>query len=132
MIRIDLARAMAERMDITLKDADTFLTIFMDVVGETLEKGEKIQLAGFGGFVLRYVPEHQGRNPKTGEVLTVPACHYPIFKAGKSLREKAAKYNQVIEEGKSGSKNPAKTATTASSTKSPRKKKMPPQEESKY
>lgn len=96
MIRIDLARAMAERIDITLKDADNFLTVFMQIVGETLEKGEKLQLVGFGLFDLRYVPEHQGRNPKTGEVLTIPACHYPIFKSGKVLKDRVAKGNQIV------------------------------------
>jgi len=129
MIRIDLARAMAERMDITLKDADTFLTIFMDVVGEILEKGEKVQLAGFGGYALRYVPKHQGRNPKTGEVLTVPACHYPIFKAGKGLKERVAKCEKTVEGTVDTETEKDKAKGSAPSTKPPRKKKTSSQPE---
>ena len=65
MIKIDLSRSIAERMDITIKQADEFLNVWTDLVGECLQKGEPVQLAGFGGFGSRYVPEHQGRNPKT-------------------------------------------------------------------
>jgi len=53
---------------------------------------------GFGNFGLRYVPEHQGRNPKTGESLTVPAGYYPIFKAGKGLKDRVAKCQRIIED----------------------------------
>ncbi len=73
MIKIDLARALAGKLEISLKDAEDYLTTLIEVVGDTLEQGEKVHLAGFGNFGLRYVPEHQGRNPKTGESLTVPA-----------------------------------------------------------
>lgn len=97
MIKIDLARAIADKVSpqITQRDADAFLTAFVEVIGEAMERGERVQLAGFGVFDLRYVPEHQGRNPKTGEVLTVPACHYPIFKTGKALKDRVAKLQKV-------------------------------------
>lgn len=116
MIKIDLARTLGERMNITLKDAEEFLTVFMEVVGETLEKGEKIQLAGFGLFDVRYVPEHQGRNPKTGEVLTIPSCYYPVFKAGKGLKDRIAKCQQIIGQ----TKNVAKAIEPQASAPSPK------------
>lgn len=130
MIKIDLARTLGERMDITIKDADEFLIVFMDVVGEILEKGGKVQLAGFGGFDLRYVPEHQGRNPRTGEVLTVPACHYPTFKAGKGLKDRVAKCEKTVDGTVDTETEKAKAKDSVPSTKPTRKKKTstPPEE----
>ena len=122
MIKIDLARSLRERMNITLKDAEELLTVFMDVVGETLEKGEKIQLAGFGLFDVRYVPEYQGRNPKTGEVLTIPSCYYPVFKAGKGLKDRVAKCQQPLGLAETAAKA-IETQTSAPSPKPARKKK---------
>ena len=104
MIKIDLARALGERMDITLKDAEEFLTVFMDVVGETLEKGEKIQMAGFGLFDVRHAPERKGRNPKTNEALIIPACCYPVFKAGKGLKDRVAKCKPTFEQAETDAK----------------------------
>lgn len=120
MIKIDLAHVLSERMEIPLKQADEYLTIFMDVVGETLEKGEKVQLAGFGVFGSRYVPEHQGRNPKTGESLTIPGCHYPIFKPGKGLRDRVANCQQSVCEVKN---KPEEVKPAAPAVKTSRKKK---------
>lgn len=122
MIKIDLARSLSERMNITLKDAEELLTVFMDEVGETLEKGEKIQLAGFGLFDVRYVPEHQGRNPKTGEVLTIPSCYYPVFKAGKGLKDRVAKCQQSVGQAETAAKA-VETQPSAPSPKPIRKKK---------
>lgn len=85
-------------MNTTLKQADEFLNIWTDLVGECLEKGDPIQLAGFGQFTVRFVPEHTGRNPKSGEALLVPACNYPIFKAGKGLKDRVAKNEQHVNE----------------------------------
>ncbi len=129
MIKLDLSRAIAERMNITIKQADEFLNVWTDLVGECLEKGEPVQLTGFGSFSLRNIPEHRGRNPKTGEVLTVPACHYPMFKAGKGLKERVAKLNPaVVDAPVVAQPKPAETAP-APSTKPARKKKnsIPPE-----
>lgn len=121
MIKIDLAHVLSERMEIPLKHADEYLTIFMDVIGETLEKGEKVQLAGFGAFSSRYVPEHQGRNPKTGESLTISGCHYPIFKPGKGLRDRVANCQQSVCEVKKD--KPKEVKPDAPAVKTSRKKK---------
>lgn len=111
MIKIDLARTISEKLSITQKEADALLTAFMDAIGESLEKGEKVQLAGFGAFGVRYVPGHQGRNPKTGEVLpaAVPASYYPTFKAGKGLKERVAKA-QLVPTTDTASQLPESTA----------------------
>lgn len=98
MIKIDLARTLAERLGTTQKEADDFLKAFIEVVGETLENGKPLQLAGFGQFTLRHIPEHQGRNPKTGKEILVPACYYPIFRAGKGLKERVAKHTPTDHE----------------------------------
>lgn len=127
MIRNALVRTLCERLDITQKEADDFLTVFMEVVGETLEKGEKVQLAGFGLFDLRYVPEHQGRNPKTGEILTIPNSYYPVFKAGKGLKDRVAKCKQPAAEEIVDTKTKKdKAEASAPSPKPVRKKKNPP------
>lgn len=122
MIKIDLARTLGERMDFTIKDADAFLTVFMEIIGKTLEKGEKIQLAGFGLFGVRYVPEHQGRNPKTGETLVIPACYYPVFKAGKSLKDRVAKCQPSVGKAVENAKS-IEAQTGSPSPKASRKKK---------
>lgn len=127
MIKSDLTHILWEKLNITQKDADKLLTTFMEVVGETLEKGEKVQLAGFGVFDLRYLPEHQGRNPKTGEVLTVPACHYPIFRAGKGLKDRVAKCKQTFaSEIVDTNSKKVQAGTIAPSPKPARKKKNSP------
>ena len=95
MNKIDLARGISERDDVNLRQADQFLISFMELVGEALEKGEKVQLAGFGILSLRFVAARKGRNPKTGESLEVPASYYPNFKAGKGLKDRVASYKSL-------------------------------------
>ena len=85
-------------------------------------KGEKIQLAGFGLFDVRYAPEHQGRNPKTGEALTIPASCYPVFKAGKGLKDRVAKFQPLDEKAQANVKK-VETQASAPSPKPSRKKK---------
>ncbi len=67
--------------------ADTVLSAFADVVAEELKKGEKIQLVGFGTFEVTERAERTGRNPKSGEAMTIPASKAPKFKAGKALKD---------------------------------------------
>lgn len=95
MIKIDLARTIAEQMNIHTKDAETFLTTFTDIVSDSLASGEPVRLSGFGTFDIRHVAEHQARNPKTGEPVQVPATHYPTFGAGKTLKAKAAAFQEA-------------------------------------
>ena len=71
----------------TKKDADKAITAFTEVVAKELKKGEKIQLVGFGTFEVVDRDAREGRNPKTGETMTIAASKAPKFKAGKALKD---------------------------------------------
>ncbi|WP_125154461.1 HU family DNA-binding protein [Clostridium rectalis] len=79
---------MSEKSGLTQKDAELALKAFIESVEEALECGEKVQLIGFGTFETRQRAERQGRNPSTGEEITIPASVVPAFKVGKKLKEK--------------------------------------------
>ena len=85
MNKTELVAAIAERTELTKKDADQALKAFIDVVGDELSKGEKIQLAGFGTFEVTERAARDGINPRTKETIHIPASK---FKAMKSLKEK--------------------------------------------
>ncbi len=86
MNKTELVAAIAEKTELSKKDAEKALKAFTDVVAEELKKGEKIQLVGFGTFEVAERPAREGRNPKTGEVMTIAASKSPKFKAGKALK----------------------------------------------
>ena len=88
MNKTELVAAIAERTELTKKDADQALKAFIDVVGDELSKGEKIQLAGFGTFEVTERAARDGINPRTKETIHIPAYKAPKFKAMKSLKEK--------------------------------------------
>ena len=87
MNKTELVAAMAERAQISKKDAEGALKAFVDVVTEELKKGEKIQLVGFGTFEVSERAERTGRNPQSGEEMVIPASKAPKFKAGKALKD---------------------------------------------
>lgn len=91
MNKTELIAAVAEKADLSKKDADAAVAAVIDAVTEALQKDEKIQLVGFGTFEVRARAEKQGRNPRTGEAMTVPASKVPAFKAGKALKDAVAK-----------------------------------------
>ena len=64
--------------------------IFLGCITEALREGDKVELRGFGSFRARSRNARQGRNPRTGDAVQVPAKKVPIFKAGKDLRERVA------------------------------------------
>lgn len=88
MNKTELVTAIAERTELTKKDAEKALKAFIDVVGEELVKGEKVQLAGFGTFEVSERAERQGINPRTKETITIAASKAPKFKAMKALKDK--------------------------------------------
>ena len=88
MNKTELVAAIAETTKLSKKDADKALKAFMDVVGDKLSEGEKVQLAGFGTFEVSERAEREGRNPQTGETMTIPASKSPKFKPMKALKEK--------------------------------------------
>ena len=87
MNKTELIAEIAERAEISKKDAEKALKAFTDVVADELVKGEKVQLVGFGTFEVRERKERQGRNPQTREPMTIPASKLPAFSAGKALKD---------------------------------------------
>ena len=85
MNKTELVAAIAEKTELSKKDAEAALKAFTDVVADELKKGEKIQLVGFGTFEVSERPAREGRNPRTGE--TIAASKAPKFKAGKALKD---------------------------------------------
>lgn len=91
MNKSDLITSMAEKSKLTKKDAEAALKSFIDSVEETLEKGEKVQLVGFGTFETRKRAARVGRNPRTKEEINIPESTVPVFKAGKDFKDKVGK-----------------------------------------
>ena len=87
MNKLELVAAMAEKAQLSKKDAEAALKAFTDVVAEELKKGEKIQLVGFGTFEVSERAARTGRNPQTGAEMTIAASKAPKFKAGKALKD---------------------------------------------
>ena len=87
MNRTELVAAMAEKTQLSKKDAEAALKAFVDVVSEEMKKGEKVQLVGFGTFEVSERAAREGRNPQTGETMTIAASKTPKLKAGKALKD---------------------------------------------
>ena len=88
MNKAELVASIAEKGNLTKKDAELALNGFIKSVEEALEKGDKVQLVGFGTFEVRERKAREGRNPRDPEqVIQIPASKAPVFKAGKALKE---------------------------------------------
>ena len=87
MNKSDLIAAVAAKTGETKKSAEASINAVVDVIAETLAKGDKIQLVGFGSFEVRKRAARKGRNPQTKEEIKIPASKAPVFKAGKALKE---------------------------------------------
>ena len=87
MNKAELVAAVAEKAEISKRDAEAAVKSFTDVIAEELKKGEKIQLVGFGTFEVSERAERIGRNPQTKEEIKIPASKAPKFKAGKALKD---------------------------------------------
>lgn len=87
MNKTELVAAIAEKADLSKKDAEAALKAFTDVVADALKKGDKVQLVGFGTFEVSERAARTGRNPQTGAEMTIPASKAPKFKAGKALKD---------------------------------------------
>ena len=87
MNKTELIAAVAEKAELSKKDAEKAVKAFTDVVSEELVNGGKIQLVGFGTFEVSEREAREGRNPKSGEVMNIPASKTPKFKAGKALKD---------------------------------------------
>mgnify|MGYP004707580477 FL=1 len=87
MNRQELIAAVADKTGVTKVDADKVLKAVIEVVTETVAKGDKVQLVGFGTFERVERGEREGRNPRTGEVVKIAACKVPKFTAGASFKD---------------------------------------------
>jgi len=94
MIRSDLIARLAQlHPQLQSKDAELAVKVIIDALCGTLSKGGRAEIRGFGSFGLNYRPQRQGRNPKSGDKVQVPAKYVPHFKAGKELRERVNESN---------------------------------------
>lgn len=91
MNKTELIAAVAEKAEISKKDAEKAVKAFTDAVAEELAKGGKVQLVGFGNFEVSERPAREGRNPRTGETMTIAASKTLKFKPGKALKDEINK-----------------------------------------
>ena len=84
---MELVASVAERTELTKKDAEKAVNAVFESVKGALAKGGKVQLIGFGTFEVRKRAARKGRNPQTGKEIKIPASKNPVFKAGKALKE---------------------------------------------
>ncbi|MCR4925903.1 MAG: HU family DNA-binding protein [Clostridiales bacterium] len=91
MNKTELVNAVAEKASLSKKDAAAAVDAVVASVTSALKKGDKVQLVGFGTFEVRKRAAKQGRNPRTGATMTIPASKVPAFKAGKALKDSVAK-----------------------------------------
>lgn len=87
MNKTELIAAVAENAGLSKKDAEAAVKAVFGSIEDALKKGEKVQLIGFGTFEVRARAAKEGRNPKTGEKMTIQASKVPAFKAGAALKE---------------------------------------------
>jgi len=87
MNRARLCAKLSEKQRIPAKDAKRIVDILFTLMQEALEKGERIEIRGFGSFAIGNYRNYKGRNPKTGRVVDVPPKKVPFFKVGKELKE---------------------------------------------
>ncbi len=87
MTKADLVDEVAKNSELSKKDAETIVQTVLDSVVGSLKNGQKVELRGFGSFRLRERASRQGRNPKTGKTVFVPAKKIPYFKPGKELKD---------------------------------------------
>ena len=90
MNKTELIIAVAEKADLSKKDAEAAITAMVDAITEALAQEEKVQLVGFGSFEVKTRAARVGRNPKTGEEIPIAEAKLPVFKAGKALKDAVA------------------------------------------
>lgn len=87
MNRSELITSIADKAGLTKKDSEKALTAFIESVEEQLQKGDKVQLVGFGTFEVAERAARTGKNPQTGKEIKIPASKSPKFKAGKAFKD---------------------------------------------
>jgi integration host factor subunit beta len=92
MTKAELVEKVAEEINLTKKQTEVIVNILFNSITEALSQGDKVELRGFGSFRIRKRNPREGRNPKTGDTVHIPAKQVPFFKAGKELREMVDDY----------------------------------------
>ena len=124
MLRSELVtRLQDEYPDMRAQDVEAMVEVVLDEIIRALEKGDRVELRGFGAFSVRLRAARQGRNPRTGAAVKVAAKNVPFFKPGKELR---AKVDVIVKPAKAaktakGAKS-AKPAKAAKTTKAPKRR----------
>ncbi len=88
MNKSDLVESLAGKKNLTYKKAEEIVNLIFDSMTQALVDEDRIEIRGFGSFVVKHYEGYQGRNPKSGEVIEVQPKKLPFFKVGKELREK--------------------------------------------
>lgn len=87
MNKLEFIRKLAEKTGFTQKDTEKFFNAHNETIMQTLSDGEKVQIIGFGSYEVRHRKSREGRDPRTGETVFIPAKMVPAFKPGKQLKE---------------------------------------------
>lgn len=87
MNKSDLAEILSQELDLSIKETSKTVNIILDSMTEALSRGEHIEIRGFGSFTVKNYDAYVGRNPKTGEKISVKAKKAPVFKVGKALKK---------------------------------------------
>ena len=88
MNRLDLIEALRKEEGITFKEADEVVRLIFNEMTDSLLKGERVEIRGFGSFKVKEYEGYQGRKPRTGEIIKVKPKRLPFFKCGKELKER--------------------------------------------
>lgn len=87
MNKTELIAVLAEKAEVSKKDAEKVLNAFVETVQDAVKADDKVQLVGFGTFESKARAAREGKNPQTGEVIKIAACKVPAFKAGKAFKD---------------------------------------------
>ncbi|RMD84649.1 MAG: integration host factor subunit beta [Candidatus Dadabacteria bacterium] len=88
MNKSELIERLAERSQISHHQAEEIVSLIINKMRDTMAQGGRIEIRGFGSFVVKHYDAYQGRNPKTGETIAVAPKRLPFFKVGKELKER--------------------------------------------
>ena len=91
MNKTELVASVAEKAELSKKDAEKAVAAMLESVEKALKAGDKVALVGFGTFEVKERAARTGKNPRTGEAVKIPAARVPVFKAGKGLKDVVAK-----------------------------------------
>ncbi|MFO7766035.1 MAG: HU family DNA-binding protein [Pelovirga sp.] len=88
MNKSELVEALSQKKNLTYKKAEQIVNLVFDSMTQSLVDRDRIEIRGFGSFMVKDYKSYMGRNPKTGEIIEVDEKKLPFFKAGKALRER--------------------------------------------